>query len=59
MRLLSVYFPDTAVIAGINTLTAYAVMERCLFSHYLLSENAEEITWDWHGDRVAPIVSQI
>jgi hypothetical protein len=59
MRLLSVYVSDKAVVAVINTLATYAVMECCLFSHDLFGEDAEEITWDWHGDRVAPIVSQI
>jgi len=59
MRLLSVNVSDKAVVDTINTLVIHTVMECCLFSHDLFGEDAEEITWDWHGDRVAPIGSQI
>ena len=59
MRLLYVYVSDKAVVDTINTLANHMVMECCLFSHDLFGEDAEEVIWDWHGDRVAPIVSHI
>jgi len=58
MHLLSVYVSDKAVIAAINTLAAYAVMGCCLFFPRSLGVIAEDITWDWHGDKVPPVVSQ-